>query len=291
MTKSINNQPIIVVGMARSGTTLIANILGYSQELKIIVEPHALWRTGNFQFFNDQDYNLEQKNIKRIRNKLLNIASEKRLVEKSPINSLRSDLVYATFPDAKIIYLERDPVRLIYSNYQRSLTQDSFKLSIILKKYFIKTGTSDLPNAISNVGIFTQLSIKDIPYFIIYIIRMFWFRNISNLLPFGPKIRNFYNIVKKKGLLYYHVKVYYESMKEKKKYKQLYKSNMSIFQLEDIMQNKNEIKRLFKELGISFNQHKINLIYNNIDKRRIHNACQVHKLDEEILDVLNNCHD
>jgi hypothetical protein len=93
--------------------------------------------SNNFKYLNDEEYDITEKIVKNIREKLTNNLNGQRLVEKSPINSLRPYLVHAVFPDAKIVYLEREPVRCIYSNYIRSLKKDSFKLSIILKKYFI----------------------------------------------------------------------------------------------------------------------------------------------------------
>ena len=37
------SDPIIIIGMARSGTTLIANMLGHHNDVNVIVEPHILW--------------------------------------------------------------------------------------------------------------------------------------------------------------------------------------------------------------------------------------------------------
>ena len=52
---------IIIVGMPRSGTTLVANILGQSKLVKVLIEPHILWRTDNFNYFNDDEYNISLK--------------------------------------------------------------------------------------------------------------------------------------------------------------------------------------------------------------------------------------
>src|SRR5580765_7243901 len=173
--------PVIIIGMARSGTTLVSHVIGSLPNVKIEVEPHALWRSGNFKFHNDEEYDISEKIINNIRHKLTKGLDGKLLVEKSPINSLRPALVHAVFPDAKIIYIERDPVRCIYSNYSRSLKKDSFKLSIILKKYFVYTGSKDLSGAISDRKLLQQISMGDMPEFIKYTSKMFYLRSVGLL--------------------------------------------------------------------------------------------------------------
>jgi len=279
--------PIIIIGMARSGTTLIANMLGYHDDVNVIVEPHILWKTGNFHIINDQEYCVKKRNIERIRKKIIYHAKGKRIVEKSPTNSLRANLVYSVFPNAKIIYLERDPVRLIASNYNRSIKKDSFKLSIILEKYFIRTGSEDLPYAISNIKLFDQLSFRDIPLFILYICRMFFLRNIINRLPFGPKIRGFNKIIKDQGLLDYHVKVYVESIKEKELFKELYKTNLFCFEMEELMRDRNQIKKLFESTELSYDDSLIDLIYNDIDKIRVKKSSEKNPIDDLIIERID----
>ena len=140
----LHHKPILIVGMARSGTTLVSHILGSLPGVHIEVEPHALWKSGNYKYFNDEEYDITPSIINYIRKKFAENLGDKILIEKSPINALRPDLVHAVFPEAKIVYIERDPVRCIYSNYSRSVKKDSFRLSITLKKYFLYTGSKDL---------------------------------------------------------------------------------------------------------------------------------------------------
>src|SRR5436190_10820634 len=153
------DNPVIIIGMARSGTALVSHVLGSLPKVHIEVEPHGLWKSGNFKYLNDEEYDINEKIVNNIRKKLTGNLNGKRLIEKSPINTLRPYLVHAVFPNAKIIYLERDPVRCIYSNYSRSLKKDAFKLSIILKKYFVYTGSRDLSGAISARKLSKQISL------------------------------------------------------------------------------------------------------------------------------------
>jgi len=282
----MNQSPILIIGMARSGTTLVSHILGSLKNVHMEIEPHALWKSGNFNYFNDEEYKITDKIVKNIRNKFTSKLQDKRLIEKSPINCLRPNLVHAVFPEAKIIYIERDPVRCIYSNYSRSVKKDSFKPSIIFKKYFVYTGSSDLAGAISNRKLFQQISIADLPAFIAYTAKMLYLRQVKQLLPFGPKLKNFEQIVKEKGLLYYHVAVYNASLRYKERYKELYGSNMQTFKMENIMTQTAEIKRMFDFTDFDVEEKVITQIKETFDNNRVENATRNRSIDSEIEKLL-----
>ena len=274
--------------MARSGTTLVSHILGSLPGVHIEVEPHALWKSGNFKYLSDEEYDADDQVAAQIRKKFLLNLGAKRLVEKSPINSLRPYLVHKVFPEAQIIYIERNPVRCIYSNYSRSLKKDSFKLSIILKKYFLYTGSKDLQGAISERGLLKQISINDLPRFVRYTARMLYLRQVAKALPFGPKIRNFAQVVQQKGLLYYHVAVFKAAQKYKAIYENLYGENMQVFRMEDIMTDQNEIKRMLDFAGLSYTDKWLSDIQASFDNERVKESSAPKKIDAEINDLLNS---
>ena len=281
-----NNNPVIIIGMARSGTTAVLNLLGAHKNVCVVNEPHVLWKLGSFNYLNDQHYNINKKKSADIRKIFMNHAKSSILVEKSPTNIFRSNLVFSVFPDAKIVYLERNPIRLIYSNYQRSLNTDSFKLSIILKKYLKETGTKELPNSISSFSLFKQIQLNEIPQFFIYIIRMFYIRNVKRSLPFGPKLKQFAKIVKEKGLLFYHVEVFKQAQIEKEKFKKLYLNNMMTFQFEDLMTDTSELKKLFDFSGLTLSETEMNDVIKNINNQKVLKASLPNPIDSEILKLL-----
>ena len=137
-------EPIVIVGMPRSGTTLVSHLLGSLPEVHLEIEPHVLWKAGNFSYLADDEFDIKPDCTAWIRHKLLAASEGRVLVEKSPVNSIRPQLVHAVLPDAKIVFVERDIVRCVDSNLKRSFGKDSFKFSIILKKYFRYTGSQDL---------------------------------------------------------------------------------------------------------------------------------------------------
>lgn len=281
----IQTAPILIIGMARAGTTLVSHILGSLPDVHIEVEPHALWKSGNFKYFNDEQYDITDSIVKNIRTKLTKNLAGKRLIEKSPINCLRPGLVHAVFPEAKIVYVERDPVRCIYSNYSRSTKKDSFKLSIILKKYLLYTGSKDLEGAISSRKIFDQISVKEMPDFIRYVTKMFQLRK-AGLLPFGPKIENFENIVRTKGILAFHAEVYKAAMRYKERYKELYGNSMEVFKLENIMTDKMEIERMIRFSQLPYNAGLLEKIYKTFDAERVKKARVTNDIDNKIIALL-----
>ena len=259
---------IIIVGMPRSGTTLVANILGQSKLVKVLIEPHILWRTDNFNYFNDDEYNISLKIINRIRSRFYEYANGKILVEKSPINCIRAKLVYKTFPNAKIVFLERNKIDCINSNYIRSCKKDSFKFSIIFKKYFHKYNDTGLEYSSKTMSIFKQLYFSDIIYFIVFLFKSFYYRNFLGILPFGPKIKGFLKIINKNGLRFYHSIVYEMSRKNKLFLKKKYKENFCSFNFEDLYKNHNEIKKLYDFCGLSINENQVKKIFKKIDRNR-----------------------
>lgn len=273
--------PVIIVGMARSGTTLVSHILGSLPDIHIEVEPHALWKSGNYKYFNDEEYDVTPAITSFIRKKFLEDLNGKTLLEKSPINCLRPRLVHAVFPDAKIVYIERDPVRCIYSNYNRSVKKDSFRFSITLKKYFFYTGSKDLSGAISNRKIFQQISLKDIPNLAVYAAKMVYLRQFSKL-PFGPKLKNFMQIVKHKGLLGYHVEVYKRSLDYKQQYMDLYGKNFEVFKMENIMADAAEIKRIVEFVQKPYSDEWVKEIRKSFDKERVNLSAKTQAIDKEI---------
>ncbi len=270
---------------------MLTHILGSVGKFHVEVEPHALWRSGNWKYLNDEEFDVKSDIVERIKS---NLAPQDgmMLLEKSPINVLRPELVYATFPHAKVIYLNRDPVRCINSNLSRSRKKDSFKLSIVLKKYLHRVGSKDLSSATSERKIFSQISISDVIPFGLYVIRMIYLRNIKNLLPFGPKIKAFAEIVEKKGLIYYHALVYRKSELYKEKYKELYGDQLKEYQFEDILSNHKTIASMFTFLGLSVSREKQEEILHTLDADRIVAATKPSTLDVDILRVYQEvCND
>ena len=137
MTKS----PIIILGPPRSGTTLIARILGSSDEVFLITEikphlkprgcpedrsavsDHELWQ-DNLTFNGGKACGqrpicarpiLEPGRLESLRARYLAMAGRKRLVIKNPLGLTRVDMLKTMFADATFVFSLRSPWPTIQS--------------------------------------------------------------------------------------------------------------------------------------------------------------------------------
>ena len=121
--KSKVEKPIFILGMGRSGTTIMGNIFFLHPYVGLLHEPKALWNSifpkedllGNYS----QDpayYRLDQRmvtpEVKRSAHRIytfyLTLTGTRRVVDKSPDFVFRVPFLREIFPDAKFIFLIRD---------------------------------------------------------------------------------------------------------------------------------------------------------------------------------------
>lgn len=129
------SRPIIILGAARSGTTLLARIMGSSPEVFLITEiaPHLkprhcpedrsgvsdsdLWRR-HFTFGAWHVHRprpvcerplFDLSKLESMRDRYLQMADGKRLVIKNPLSLARVDMLKAMFPEALFIFSMRAP--------------------------------------------------------------------------------------------------------------------------------------------------------------------------------------
>ncbi|CAN5512444.1 hypothetical protein BH18ACT16_BH18ACT16_02990 [soil metagenome] len=110
------HEPIFIIGAPRSGTSLLYAILRNSSQLAHWPgEAHEVWEADHHPAMRGWESNalgasdLTSRTESRIRTQFfLTAGSRKRLVDKTPRNSLRVDFVNALFPDARFVFLQRD---------------------------------------------------------------------------------------------------------------------------------------------------------------------------------------
>jgi hypothetical protein len=107
----MSNEPIIIIGAPRSGTTILGDILSSHPDLHYFVEPTPLWRRyakfhGDFV---DREYTNDQvRKTRTLFEKSLRESGKRRILEKTPQNCLRVPFVYNVFPNAKYVHIVRD---------------------------------------------------------------------------------------------------------------------------------------------------------------------------------------
>ena len=123
---SLSIRPIFIVGMPRSGTTLVEQIISSHHKVHGAGELNALDNLiapimNNYSTHNNS---LSEKNFLSIRQgyskKLSNLnVIESVITDKKPTNFKNIGFILKAFPEAKIIHLKRDAMAICWSIYQR----------------------------------------------------------------------------------------------------------------------------------------------------------------------------
>lgn len=105
--------PIFIIGAARSGTTLLAEILSLHPDVAYWIEPKYVWRYRDAGASSDvrssETATQEVKRyITRRFQKFVSKSGKSRFLEKTPSNCFRIDFIREIFPSGKFIFLHRD---------------------------------------------------------------------------------------------------------------------------------------------------------------------------------------
>ena len=153
--RNINNLGegmIFIVGMPRSGTTLLEQVLSSHHELYGAGELNfftqgmdEIFQTFHFQNFKKKIFKLKKKEvsdlgrfyISKIENKIKPKINKKFIIDKNPLNFKNIPLIFASLPKAKVIHIQRnqnDNCLSIYKNFfyhnvmPWSYSQDELKM-------------------------------------------------------------------------------------------------------------------------------------------------------------------
>jgi hypothetical protein len=245
-----------------------------------------VWKAGSFAHLADDVVEDDARAAAWIRHTLLSGAAAATLVEKSPVNCLRPDLVHRVFPDARIVYVERDPARCIDSNYRRTLNHESLKPSIAIRKYLTpRRGKGDFGAHLDATGgrsLRKQVRPRDWVPFTIYTARLLWTRQTKGPLPFGPKTEGFVEIVQRAGPLGYHVEVLRVAQERKARFVELFGDRLATFRLETLQTDPGEIARLFEFCRLPTDLDSIDALIGDFDRDLVSRASRPGPHDEEI---------
>ena len=129
-----NINPIFILGMPRSGTTLLEQIISNNSnvfgagELDTIHE--GLNKVINEKNLDSKDIeNLLYKLRKTYLDRLKNITDKMYVVDKLPLNFFWIGYIKKLFPNAKIIHIRRDPIATCFSVYKNLFTEGSLEFA------------------------------------------------------------------------------------------------------------------------------------------------------------------
>jgi hypothetical protein len=127
-----NSMPIFIVGMPRSGTTLVEQIISShpkvtgAGELSYVAQFGADIANGFSEANTDSLLNFREKYLI----KLQNVANDNLFVtDKMTQNFLYLGLLAAAFPEAKIVHVKRTPAAVCWANYKQYFTSKNIGYS------------------------------------------------------------------------------------------------------------------------------------------------------------------
>jgi len=128
--KNSTIKPVFIVGMGRSGTTILGLLLSVHKDVGFLNEPKAIWEIidsrhdisgdyiadGGIYRLNEKDVsNIATRSAERIFSSYLKIIRGTRLVDKYPELVFRVDYLLKMFPDAKIVFITRNGSDAVHS--------------------------------------------------------------------------------------------------------------------------------------------------------------------------------
>ena len=141
-TDKLNITPIFILGMPRSGTTLLEQVLsshsnihgaGELNYLPKIIDKIKLDKLQNFVSFT-KTIRLEYYE------KVSKLTNKKFVIDKLPMNFRWIGFISKAFPEAKIIHIQRNPMAICWSNYRINFPDPGMDFSLSQKntaKYYI----------------------------------------------------------------------------------------------------------------------------------------------------------
>ena len=138
---SIDSEPIFIVGMPRSGTTLLEQILASHSKVfgadEVLFIPKLInkyFNQNNINLFLQGKFNFEKSNLKKMGEEyimLMNALSKnsKRTTDKLPANFLNIGLIKLILPKSKIIHCYRNPKDNIFSIFKNHFPGNKINFS------------------------------------------------------------------------------------------------------------------------------------------------------------------
>ncbi len=134
--------PIFIVGMPRSGTTLVEQIISSHSQVSGAGELPFVARYGSRLALGESQ--VDNSELSKFREKYLSALkkySENRsmVTDKEPMNFRYLGLITKALPDAKIIHVRRDPAAVCWANYAKYFANETiayaYSLDDILSQY------------------------------------------------------------------------------------------------------------------------------------------------------------
>tara|TARA_B100000989_G_scaffold263756_1_gene215811 strand:+ start:417 stop:2057 length:1641 start_codon:yes stop_codon:yes gene_type:complete len=139
---NIKFTPIFILGMPRSGTTFLEQVLSSHSIIYGAGELNYLPKIiDNIKLDKLQNLDTIIKNIRsEYYEKVLQLSNKKFIIDKLPMNFRWIGFIAKAFPEAKIIHIQRNPMAICWSNYKINFPDPGMDFSLTQKdtaKYYI----------------------------------------------------------------------------------------------------------------------------------------------------------
>ncbi|MEM9311117.1 MAG: sulfotransferase [Pseudomonadota bacterium] len=150
-----------IIGLPRSGTTMLGRMLSAGAGTYYHEEPNPAWRFGNRRRLGHEQFESEHATARVkafVRAKLAN-ESAAAIVEKTPANCLRVGFVEAIVPEARIIFLRREREAIKRSMLRKWLEWDDANAAQL-------SGGSALHDVKGQIGKLAYVHPSELPIYI-----------------------------------------------------------------------------------------------------------------------------
>ena len=133
---STHIKPVFILGMPRSGTTLVEQIISSHFQVTGAGELEYLSRFGLDLSLGRTPINREsliEVKERYLRHLATHANGNPMVTDKMPQNFYFIGLIYAIFPQAKIVHVNRDPAAVCWANYTKLFARDGIGYSYCLK--------------------------------------------------------------------------------------------------------------------------------------------------------------
>ena len=158
-------RPIFIVGMPRSGTSLVHQIIGNHKEVYGAGELTQLTQyIVPLLVKSSSKKGISKKDFRSVRDKYLNFltsfkSQEVIFLDKMPLNFRHIGFIFSSFPEAKVIHMNRDPMATCWSIYKYyfngnsySFNQDDLAQYYLLYKDLMSFWHKKFPNKIFDIS-------------------------------------------------------------------------------------------------------------------------------------------
>jgi hypothetical protein len=155
---TVVRRPIILLGFARSGTTMLNRVLRAHPDVAVMIEPRTIWMTGHAYRGHDAlaASDLTPRIARRIDRRFAAFLEESgrtRFAEKTPSNCLRVGFVHALYPDCRMVHIVRDGRAVVRSLLQVAArsTPRTRRLKLRLRETPVRDLAAQVPLAFQQI--------------------------------------------------------------------------------------------------------------------------------------------